>query len=156
MAKTKAVVESQNETPTEVIEVQNEVVQEEVVESQNETPTEVIEVQNEVVQEEVVQEEVVQEEVVPLSTQQEKIDKYFEYTGLKLDRNCHMDMEYLELWYQTKYLTKVVSKWAMKPGARIVHYVDGIIYKAANMTDEIAERLIKENPAYAEQFVQLN
>ncbi len=109
MAKTKAVVESQNETPTEVIDV---------------------EVQNEVT------------EVAPLSTQ--------------LDRNCHMDMEYLELWYQTKYLTKVVSKWAMKPGARIVHYVDGVIYKAANMTDEIAERLMKENPAYAEQFVQLN
>ena len=127
MAKTKAVVESQNETPTEVIDV---------------------EVQNEVTE--------VQNEVVPLSTQQEKIDKYFEYTGLKLDRNCHMDMEFLEMWYQTKYLTKVVSKWAMKPGARIVHYGDGIIYKAANMTDEIAERLIKENPAYAEQFVQLN
>ena len=125
MAKTKAVVESQNETPTEVIEVQNEVTE-------------------------------VQNEVVPLSTQQEKIDKYFEYTGLKLDRNCHMDMEFLEMWYQTKYLTKVVSKWAMKPGARIVHYGDGIIYKAANMTDEIAERLMKENPAYAEQFVQLN
>ena len=118
------------------------------VESQNETPTEVIEVE--------VQNEVVPEEVAPLSTQQEKIDKYFEYTGLKLDRNCHMDMEFLEMWYQTKYLTKVVSKWAMKPGARIVHYVDGVIYKAANMTDEIAERLIKENPAYAEQFVQLN
>ena len=130
MAKTKAVVESQNETPTEVID--------------------------EEVQKEVVQNEVVQNEVVPLSTQQEKIDKYFEYTGLKLDRNCHMDMEFLEMWYQTKYLTKVVSKWAMKPGARIVHYVDGVIYKAANMTDEIAERLIKENPAYAEQFVQLN
>lgn len=121
-----------------------------VVESQNGTPTEVInaEVQNGVTE--------VQNEVVPLSTQQEKIDKYFEYTGLKLDRNCHMDMEFLEMWYQTKYLTKVVSKWAMKPGARIVHYVDGVIYKAANMTDEIAERLIKENPAYAEQFVQLN
>lgn len=128
MAKTKAVVESQNETPTEVIEVQNEAVQEEVV----------------------------QEEVVPLSTQQEKIDKYFEYTGLKLDRNCHMDMEFLEMWYQTKYLTKVVSKWAMKPGARIVHYVDGVIYKAANMTDDIAERLMKENAAYAEQFVRIN
>ena len=130
MAKTKTVVESQNETPTEVIDV----------EVQNEA-TEVQEVRN---------------EVVPLSTQQEKIDKYFEYTGLKLDKNCHMDMEFLEMWYQTKYLTKVVSKWAMKPGARIVHYADGVIYKAANMTDEIAERLIKENPAYAEQFVQLN
>lgn len=129
MAKTKTVVESQNEAPTEVIDV---------------------EVQNEVTEVEV------QNEVAPLSTQQEKIDKYFEYTGLKLDRNCHMDMEFLETWYQTKYLTKVVYKWAMKPGARIVHYVDGVIYKAANMTDEIAERLIKENPAYAEQFVQLN
>ena len=95
-------------------------------------------------------------EVPVLNTLQEKIDKYFEYTGLKLDPNCHMDMEFLEMWYQTKYLTKVVSKWAMKPGARIVHYVDGVIYKAANMTDEIAERLIKENPAYAEQFVQIN
>lgn len=91
-----------------------------------------------------------------LNTLQEKVDKYFEFTGLKLDYNCHMDMEFVELWYQTKYLTKVVYKWAMKPGARIVHYVDGVIYKAANMTDEIAERLIKENPAYAEQFVQLN
>lgn len=129
MAKTKAVVESRSETPTEVIDmgVQNEVTE--------------VEVQN---------------EVVPLSTQQEKIDKYFEYTGLKLDRNCHMDMEFLEMWYLNKYLTRVVSKWAMKPGARIVHYVDGVIYKAANMTDEIAERLIKENPAYAELFVQLN
>lgn len=94
--------------------------------------------------------------VPELTTQQERIDKYFEYTGLKLDPNCHMDMEFLELWYRTKYLTGVVSKWAMKPGARIVHYKDGIIYKAANMTDEIAERLISENPAYAEQFVQLN
>lgn len=94
--------------------------------------------------------------VPELTTQQERIDKYFEYTGLKLDPNCHMDMEFLELWYRTKYLTGVVSKWAMKPGARIVHYKDGIIYKAANMTDEIAERLISENPAYAEQFIQLN
>lgn len=94
-------------------------------------------------------------EVVELATQQEKIDKYFEYTGLKLDPKCHMDMEYLELWYTTKYLTKVSYKWAMKPGARIVHYGDGVIYKSANMTDEIAERLMKENPAYKEQFVNL-
>ena len=95
-------------------------------------------------------------EVAVLNTLKEKVDKYFEYTGLKLDYNCHMDMEFVELWYQTKYLTGQVYKWAMKPGARIVHYADGVIYKAANMTDEIAERLIKENPAYAEQFVQLN
>lgn len=97
-----------------------------------------------------------QEVPVPeLNTLGEKVDAYFKYTGLKLDYNCHMDMEFVELWYQTKYLTGKVYKWAMKPGARIVHYVDGVIYKAANMTDEIAERLMKENPAYAEQFINL-
>ena len=94
-------------------------------------------------------------EIPALNTLEEKVDKYFEYTGLKLDYNCHMDMEFVELWYQSKYLTGQVYKWAMKPGARIVHYADGVIYKAANMTDEIAERLIKENPAYAEQFISL-
>lgn len=97
-----------------------------------------------------------QEETTPVVvTLEEKVNKYFEFTGLKLDYNCHMDMEFVELWYQTKYLTKVVYKWAMKPGARIVHYVDGVIYKPANMTDEIAERLMQENPAYAEQFINL-
>lgn len=94
-------------------------------------------------------------EVPVLNTIEEKVDAYFKYTGLKLDYNCHMDMEFVELWYQTKYLTGKVYKWAMKPGARIVHYVDGVIYKAANMTDEIAERLMRENPAYAEQFINL-
>ena len=94
-------------------------------------------------------------EIPALNTLEEKVDKYFEYTGLKLDYNCHMDMEFVELWYQTKYLTGQVYKWAMKPGARIVHYVDGVIYKSVNMTDEIAERLMEENPDYAEQFISL-
>lgn len=100
---------------------------------------------------------VVEEPTTPveLNTQEEKIDAYFKYTGLKLDTNCHMDMEYLNLWYVEKYLTGKVYRWAMKPGARIVHYADGVIYKSANMTDEIAERLMKENPAYAEQFVNI-
>lgn len=100
---------------------------------------------------------VVEEPTTPveLNTREEKIDAYFKYTGLKLDTNCHMDMEYLNLWYVEKYLTGKVYKWAMKPGSRIVHYTDGVIYKAANMTDEIAERLMKENPAYAEQFVNI-
>lgn len=89
-------------------------------------------------------------------TLQEKLDTYCTMTGLKLDTNCPMDMEYLSLWYETKYLTKIVYKWAMKPGARIVHYIDGIIYKSANMTDEIAERLMKENPAYADCFIEIN
>ena len=97
-----------------------------------------------------------QEENTPVVvTLEDKVNKYFEFTGLKLDYNCHMDMEFVNLWYEIKYLPKVVYKWAMKPGARIVHYVDGVIYKAANMTDEIAERLMKENPAYAEQFINL-
>ena len=100
--------------------------------------------------------ETTQEETTPVVvTLEEKVNKYFEFTGLKLDYNCHMDMEFVNLWYETKYLSKVVYKWAMKPGARIVHYVDGVIYKAANMTDEIAERLMEENPAYAEQFINL-
>lgn len=100
--------------------------------------------------------ETTQEETTPVVvTLEYKVNKYFEFTGLKLDYNCHMDMEFVNLWYETKYLTKVVYKWAMKPGARIVHYVDGVIYKAANMTDEIAERLMRENPAYAEQFINL-
>lgn len=90
------------------------------------------------------------------TTLQEKLDAYYAMTGLKLDTNCHMDMEYLSLWYETKYLAKVVYRWAMKPGVRIVHYVDGIVYKSANMTDEIAERLMNENPAYAECFVEIN
>lgn len=94
-------------------------------------------------------------EIPVLNTIEEKVDAYFKYTGLKLDYNCHMDMEFVELWYQSKYLTGQVYKWAMKPGARIVHYGDGVIYKAANMTDEIAERLMAENPEYAHCFVNL-
>ena len=94
--------------------------------------------------------------VIPeLNTLEEKVEAYYKYTGLKLDYNCHMDMEFVELWYQTKYLTGKVYKWAMKPGVRIVHYGDGVIYKAANMTDEIAERLMAENPEYAQCFVNL-
>lgn len=100
--------------------------------------------------------ETTREETTPVVvTLEDKVNKYFEFTGLKLDYNCHMDMEFVNLWYETKYLTKVVYKWAMKPGARIIHYVDGVIYKAANMTDEIAERLMQENPAYVEQFINL-
>lgn len=91
-----------------------------------------------------------------VATLQEKLDAYYAMYGLKLDTNCPMDMEYLSSWYETKYLTKIVYKWAMKPGARIVHYIDGVIYKSANMTDKIAERLMKENPAYADCFVEIN
>lgn len=91
-----------------------------------------------------------------VATLQEKLDTYYKMTGLKLDPNCHIDMEFLSSWYETKYLAKVVYRWAMKPGACIVHYVDGVVYKSANMTDKIAERLMRENPAYAECFVEVN
>lgn len=91
-----------------------------------------------------------------VATLQEKLDTYYTMTGLKLDPNCRIDMEYLSSWYETKYLTKVVYRWAMKPGMRIVHYADGVIYKSANMTDKIAERLMNENPDYAECFVEIN
>lgn len=90
------------------------------------------------------------------ATLQEKLDAYLKMTGLRLDTNCRMDMEYLSSWYETKYLAGVTYKWAMKPGARIVHYADGVVYKPANMTDEIAERLMGENPAYADCFVETN
>ena len=102
-----------------------------------------------------IEQEVPATAIPELNTIEEKVDAYFKYTGLKLDYNCHMDVEFVELWYQTKYLTGKVYKWAMKPGARIVHYGDGVIYKAANMTDEIAERLMDENPEYAQCFVNL-
>ena len=69
--------------------------------------------------------------------------------------NCHMDMEFVAVWYETKYLTGINCKWAMKPGSRIVHYTDGIIYKASNITDAIVERLISENPEYEQCFTKL-
>ena len=43
-----------------------------------------------------------------VATLQEKLDAYFAMTGLKLDPNCHMDMEFLSLWYETKFLSMVV------------------------------------------------
>lgn len=88
-------------------------------------------------------------------TTKEKIELYKTLTGLELDPNCHMDMEFLSLWYENKYLTKIVYRWAMNPGERIMHYGDGVVYRASNMTDEIAERLMKENPAYEHLFVDL-
>ena len=94
---------------------------------------------------------------VPVSglTVYQQIDLYEKMTGLKLDKNCHLDKEFVALWYEKKYLSGVHCRWIFKAGARITHYGDGKIYRGSNITDEIAERLMKENPAYADLFIDL-
>jgi hypothetical protein len=43
----------------------------------------------------------------------------------------------------------------MKPGLSINHVADGIVYRAFNCTDAIAERLMKENADYIPYFDDL-
>ena len=81
------------------------------------------------------------------------LERYYALTGVKLSPSCHMDMEYLSLWYENKYKTGIHDKWAMVIGQSIVHYGDGVVYTPRNITDEIAERLMAENPAYVELFI---
>ena len=85
----------------------------------------------------------------------EMMEKYFEMTGLKLDPNCHLDSEFVKKWYETKYLTGVHVRFVLPKGTTITHYGDGIIYKNTNITDEIALRLISENPDYGKIFIDL-
>ena len=84
-----------------------------------------------------------------------KMELYEKMTGLKLNKNCHFDKEFATLWYEKKYLSGVHTRWIFKPGARITHYADGKIYKGSNIDDATAERLMKENPAYKELFIDL-
>ena len=84
-----------------------------------------------------------------------KMELYEKMTGLKLDKNCHLDKEFATLWYERKYLSGIHTRWIFKPGARITHYADGKIYKGSNIDDATAERLMKENPAYKELFIDL-
>ena len=91
---------------------------------------------------------------VPVSIS-EMMEKYFEMTGLKLDHNCHLDSEFVKKWYETKYLTGVHVRFVLPKGTTITHYGDGIIYKNTNITDEIALRLISENPDYGKIFIDL-
>ena len=85
----------------------------------------------------------------------EMMDAYFQMTGLKLDRNCHMDSEFVEKWYNTKYITGIHNRYVLPKGVTITHYEDGVVYKNTNITDEIAERLIKENKQYKKLFIDL-
>ena len=84
-----------------------------------------------------------------------KMELYEKMTGLKLDKNCHLDKEFATLWYETKYLSGVHCRWIFIPKGSITHYGDGKIYRGSNITDAIAERLMKENPAYKELFIDL-
>lgn len=92
---------------------------------------------------------------VPELTVYEKMGLYEKMTGLKLNKNCRFDKEFATLWYEKKYLSGIHTRWIFKPGAHITHYADGVIYKGSNIDDATAERLMKENPAYKELFIDL-
>lgn len=76
-------------------------------------------------------------------------------TNLKLDSGCHMDKAYARQWYETRYLAGIQCRYVMKNGLSINHLRDGVVYRAFNTTDEIAERLMAENPAYKDYFEDL-
>lgn len=84
-----------------------------------------------------------------------KVAAYKAVTGIQLDVNCHFDLEFVSSWYEKKYLTGLVGKWAMIKGSSITHYGDGVVYNPRNMTDEIAERLMSENAAYRNLFIEI-
>ena len=76
-------------------------------------------------------------------------------THLKLDPTCHMDRAYAKKWYESHYLTGVHVRYVMKPGMSINHVADGVVYRAFNCTDEVAERIMRENPDYIPYFDDL-
>lgn len=76
-------------------------------------------------------------------------------TRLKMDPACHMDRAYAQQWYESHYLTGKHVRFVMKPGLSINHVGDGVVYRAFNCTDEIAERIMKENAAYKDYFEDL-
>lgn len=76
-------------------------------------------------------------------------------TRLNLDPMCHMDRAYAKKWYESHYMTGVHVRYVMKPGLSINHVADGIVYRAFNCTDEVAERIMRENPDYIPYFDDL-
>lgn len=85
----------------------------------------------------------------------EKMDIYFKYSGLRLDKNCPMDKLFAEGWYDKYIVTGIRNKWTMHPQAAVADYKAGIIYKSYNITDEIAERLMQEFPESVDKFINL-
>lgn len=76
-------------------------------------------------------------------------------THLKLDPTCHMDRAFAKKWYESHYLTGIHVRYVMKPGMSINHVADGVVYRAFNCTDEVAERIMRENPDYIPYFDDL-
>lgn len=94
-------------------------------------------------------------ELITLTDEFEILNLCKSMTHLKLDAMCHMDRAYAKKWYEEHYLTGVHVRYVMKPGMSINHVADGVVYRAFNCTDAIAERLMNENKAYIAYFDDL-
>lgn len=94
-------------------------------------------------------------ELIILTDEFEILNLCKSMTHLKLDAMCHMDRAYAKKWYEEHYLTGVHVRYVMKPGMSINHVADGVVYRAFNCTDAIAERLMNENKAYIAYFDDL-
>lgn len=94
-------------------------------------------------------------ELIRLTDEFEILNLCKSITHLKLDPMCHMDRAYAKKWYEDHYLTGVHVRYVMKPGLSINHVADGVVYRAFNCTDAIAERIMKENPVYKSYFEDL-
>ena len=99
--------------------------------------------------------EPVARELVVLTDEIEILNLCKSITRLNLDPMCHMDRAYAKKWYESHYMTGVHVRYVMKPGLSINHVADGIVYRAFNCTDAIAERLMKENADYIPYFDDL-
>ena len=94
-------------------------------------------------------------QLVMLTDEVEILNLCKSITHLKLDPTCHMDRAFAKKWYESHYLTGIHVRYVMKPGMSINHVADGVVYRAFNCTDEIAERLMRENPDYIPYFDDL-
>lgn len=94
-------------------------------------------------------------ELIILTDEFEILNLCKSITHLKLDATCHMDRAYAKKWYEEHYLTGIHVRYVMKPGMSINHVADGVVYRAFNCTDAIAERLMNENKAYIAYFDDL-
>lgn len=94
-------------------------------------------------------------QLVVLTDEVEILNLCKSITHLKLDPTCHMDRAFAKKWYESHYLTGVHVRYVMKPGMSINHVADGVVYRAFNCTDEVAERIMRENPDYIPYFDDL-
>lgn len=94
-------------------------------------------------------------ELIRLTDEFEILNLCKSITHLKLDPMCHMDRAYAKKWYEDHYLTGIHVRYVMKPRLSINHVADGVVYRAFNCTDAIAERIMKENPVYKSYFEDL-